>query len=80
MRASLPEPCRRRKRNCLRPPDSDDTDHAVLADALPRQAQHQAGQLFVRQGTLIGFAADVRPGELPPWFRRRAASQMPIPS
>lgn len=47
------------------PPDSDDSDHAILADALPRQAQHQTGQLFVRQGTLLGFAADGRPSKLP---------------
>lgn len=40
-------------------------DHAVGADALPRQPQHQAGQPFVRQGTLLGFAVDARPIELP---------------
>ena len=47
------------------PSYSDDTDHATLANALPRQAQHQAGQLFVRQFMLLRFAAGVRPGKLP---------------
>lgn len=64
MRTSLPEPCRRRKRNCLRPAGlrryGSRRPRRCVATASPAPDRPA-----VRASRHLGFAAKVRPGELP---------------